>query len=753
MENSAPSLAITSNMLLAECCNICGKKHNIQDCDYVQILKHVPDNEIPSRAKLTLPKFLSTRILSDGSYATITKSTINKGTKFGPFQAEKTNTLEPTITFPLKVFEENNCEYFLDATNEEKCSWLMFVGHADYAEEQNLICYQDSGEIYYVAIKDIRIGETLKVWYAPYYAQKMNKPVLSPKTDDDPLKNVDIDYLIKKQQKITERKVWTCKFCSHIENNIALFAKHILKHYTAQHKNKCELCKKTWGSKKALKNHLKIVHKMFMTSSSKTSKSIVSPTKTDSRDVVLGGPLLNDMFTDSSDLQQFDLLDNQNLLLDSDNLTVENLLNDNVKDLDHFNFEIDDSQKQFICDICFKQFNKMKLLIVHLRQHTGDFMCFKCLKIFCRKENLKSHICNLRVRHRCNLCDRSFTQPKYLSRHLGAIHNKKYSCVSCGKNYYSNKELLEHNCSKIPIADKERFMCPICDKLFFREIYLKRHLKTHDQKGRNSKPTQITCDICGLNLIYTSYFSHKKKHEEPSYVCEVCNKKFHRADSLREHILVHQSNEYECNICHKKYKTKKALNYHIKQHNVGSYKCSLCDATFKLSQSLNRHVRNFHKEKVKPNKNMEYYNCPICQKSIKLRSSVLRHLKKAHPEVTNIDLNAIRPKLYTNKNENTKNNNNESSEIDDQINNLLNNAQNNSAINKNAVDSLVEELDINNKNEIKQTGEVCVSIPDLTENYQEITLDKNAYILDNGTIVQPQANSENVVIYVLDQTY
>lgn len=47
-----------------------------------------------------------------------------------------------------------------------------------------------------------------------------------------------------------ERKLWTCKFCSQTETTIVAFARHILKHYTAQHKNMCEVCKKTFGSKK-----------------------------------------------------------------------------------------------------------------------------------------------------------------------------------------------------------------------------------------------------------------------------------------------------------------------------------------------------------------------------------------------------------------------------------------------------------------------------------------------------------------------
>jgi hypothetical protein len=582
-----------------------------------------------------------------------------------------------------------------------------------------------------------------------------------------------------------ERKVWTCKFCSQIENNIVSFARHILKHYTAQHKKMCELCEKTFGSKKSLKSHLKIVHKMyFSTSQPKSSKNVESTINAPCKDVALGGPLLNDMFTDSSDLQQADLnqfdlsMDNQNLLLDNDNLIVENLLSENVKDLDHFNFEIDDGQKQFVCDICLKQFTKVKLLIIHLRHHTGDFMCYKCLKIFCRKENLTSHICNISFYHKCILCDRNFTQRKYLSRHLEAVHNKKFNCVSCGKYYYSNKELLEHNCSKIPIVDKEKFICPICDKHFYRDIYLRKHLRRHGARtSKTSKSVGVTCEVCGLFLKKkNSYNLHKKKHEEPSHTCEICNKKFYRRDLLKEHVLTHQvSTPVECYICHKKFKNKKILSCHIKYHSdVKSFKCSICDAAFKRRPSLNRHLKHEHKDNKSKNSTIEYYNCPVCHKSIKLRSSLLRHLRKVHSDVNNVDINCMKPKLFINssrekiKKKGSAGNNNEGQneivfdkveansvqvELDDQINSLLNNAQNNSTIQKHAVQSLVEELDIDGQKDEKRSREVCLSIPDLTDTYQEITLDKNAYILENGTIVQPQGDSENVIIYVLDQTY
>lgn len=54
-------------------------------------------------------------------------------------------TLLPSITFPLKIFLEDDeelSEYYLDTTDENVCNWLMFIPPATSAEEQNLICYQ-----------------------------------------------------------------------------------------------------------------------------------------------------------------------------------------------------------------------------------------------------------------------------------------------------------------------------------------------------------------------------------------------------------------------------------------------------------------------------------------------------------------------------------------------------------------------------------------------------------------------------------
>lgn len=144
-----------------------------------------------------------------------------------------------------------------------------------------------------------------------------------------------------------------------------------------------------------MKKHLKIVHandKSLNTpkesnKETNTNLKFLSVNSTN-RDALLGAPILNDMLTDgfeSTNLlsqSQFEIgLPNQNMLLEVENLNVENIFNENERDLDHFNFEIDENKEQFICDICLKEFSRLKLLILHLNKHTGKYLCHSCHKV------------------------------------------------------------------------------------------------------------------------------------------------------------------------------------------------------------------------------------------------------------------------------------------------------------------------------------------------------------------------------------
>ena len=143
-----------------------------------------------------------------------------------------------------------------------------------------------------------------------------------------------------------------------------------------------------------LQKHLQIVHgdsNNIQFTGSKISPFSIHCGGNKFNESSLGGPLLNDILTDSTDnthlllpqmeLSQFDIchIDNQNVLLETENmnLSVDNLLNENG----NFNLDIGEFKEQIVCDICLKPFMKIKCLIQHLQKHTGRFKCPECLLV------------------------------------------------------------------------------------------------------------------------------------------------------------------------------------------------------------------------------------------------------------------------------------------------------------------------------------------------------------------------------------
>lgn len=102
-----------------------------------------------------------------------------------------------------------------------------------------------------------------------------------------------------------------------------------------------------------------------------------------------------------------------------------------------------------------------------------------------------------------------FYLKKYLNQHVLAKHIKQYHCIRCDK-FYSNKfELTRHNCTKVPLNEKKQFKCNICDKIFYRDRYLREHQKRH----------QMT-----------------KVQFKLEVVCELCSAKYNSKSSLRRHL-------------------------------------------------------------------------------------------------------------------------------------------------------------------------------------------------------------------------
>lgn len=473
---------------------------------------------------------------------------------------------------------------------------------------------------------------------------------------------LDLSKLVTNQQNITPRENWSCKFCGAVETSVVAFSTHILAHYVMQLKKVCEICHEAFGTRKGLKKHIRIVHCSSFGKSHPTNKTGCKEIETVQEnlkrcDTVIGGPLLNDVLVDSLDnssimLQQTELdnfdLENQNILIESENLNVDNILNENVKDLEHFNFEIDETDERFICDICLKAFSKLRLLVQHLKKHTAKYICYKCSKVFCRNENLKAHICNNLALFKCPVCQKVFTQKKYLKRHIETKH--------------TNNEKKKEN------IEGQSFSCIRCSKMFSRERYLNKHMKTHLSLPSKKKGMTFVCEVCGKHFDNKgSLKQHHTTHKERTFECNICGSKFNRRDIMNNHILTHSAPQFKCDVCGKVFKMKKNLKMHLQIHKSGRvYKCTECPKVFHIRSNMLKHQKHMHSKtcticnktfssaELMDAHAMEhlgsYYVCKFCNKIIKLRSSLIRHLKKIHKrDVADMDINKIKTGSTKNK--------------------------------------------------------------------------------------------------------
>ncbi|KAB0797969.1 hypothetical protein PPYR_08962 [Photinus pyralis] len=807
-------------------CGICGEAHRYSQCECVPFTKHIPDKVALTRARATLPEVVNIRTMADGTYAICANTFIGKGTQLGPLEARTLLTLNPIITFPLKLFstnEEDLSGYYLDTADEYCCNWIIFISPAQHAEEQNVICFQHKSEIIYMCLKDVHPGDYLKVWYSDYYGKKMGKKPLMPyslsiptKNTDMPKEPVDMNKLLKEQQKLVDRENWTCKFCGKLENDIARFSNHIIDHYTRKKVNvNCDECEGTFSTKKNLRVHMRKVHnKSIAKEEHKSSETDnVKP-----KESIVGGPLLNSLLADSLDNTNL-MLSNMDLNLnvlenDALSLAVDNLLTENVKELDHFNFDITETQEQFVCDICLKVFTKLRYLIQHLRTHTGRFTCTYCLKIFCRKENLIMHSCerDTSLIHACTICGKTFSSEKYLDRHTNLVHKGVYLCEKCNKKNHSQKDYKNHNCTALSNSAKQVFPCSTCGKKFFHIRYLRKHAKRHKQKEKVAPLNEnFTCEVCGANhKTRAGLFLHKKTHSNPSFQCPLCEKKFHKSDTLREHKLYrHSDQKVTCTICKKELKNERILKVHMKLHtNLNTYKCDKCPCSYAQASSLKAHKFTVHLNRCKvchkefPSADLlaihqkshvlkEFYVCPICSKCMKLRTSLVRHIKKFHPDQDHVALVAkmqatpadlVLPSEEQSDKENViaeqstlsqlvsthESDDSNFDSIVDNFENIMNSYNVNSNDNlsltaytdpktsddREMLDFTDLQMDIESSFDVGSIGisnqDICLSMPDLTEADQEIMLGDNAFIMENGTIVEPK-DQGNVLVYVLDK--
>ncbi|XP_053699260.1 putative zinc finger protein 735 [Sabethes cyaneus] len=165
----------------------------------------------------------------------------------------------------------------------------------------------------------------------------------------------------------------------------------------------------------------------------------------------------------------------------------------------------------------------------------------------------------------CHICGKLYDSWK-LKAHLNDHENRKpYACDKAGCNSaFSGVDLLNRH-KKLWHSDYYYKSCTICGRKCKTQGIYKTHISYHEAP-------KLPCEICGkLMRNKRSMWKHMKSHENPEdrkHVCDVCNKRFAVAYTLRVHKRIHTKEKpFACECCDKQFQYNCLLKNHMEKHH------------------------------------------------------------------------------------------------------------------------------------------------------------------------------------------
>lgn len=131
-----------------------------------------------------------------------------------------------------------------------------------------------------------------------------------------------------------------------------------------------------------------------------------------------------------------------------------------------------------------------KAEIAKIENHIGDYICRLCKELYDDAFQLAQHRCSriVHVEYRCPECDKVFNCPANLASHR-RWHKPKV--VPEQQKFQSSEEDSSDESTIFP--------CHICQKVFRRQTYLKKHLQSHDTSA-SCNTTEVTSSLLGTPL-------------------------------------------------------------------------------------------------------------------------------------------------------------------------------------------------------------------------------------------------------------
>ena len=186
--------------------------------------------------------------------------------------------------------------------------------------------------------------------------------------------------------------------------------------------------------------------------------------------------------------------------------------------------------------------------------------------------------------------------------------------------------------------DCEFYVCNVCNRRFIRANAYLAHCKRHTSQNKEFEENKAK-----LNII----------RELAEFSCSICDTIYTKKGNLQEHNRTHHKDlynfdefpEFKCEKCGRTFIQKCKLKRHVARHlrieALTAFTCDICASRYHKKIHLVKHMRSHENCQgtvlTEPNSRIKE-TCRLCGKIYKTKQNLREHLRAQHP---NINISAM----------------------------------------------------------------------------------------------------------------